>query len=87
MKFYSEALKKLYDSAEACEEDEKRASAEQEAAAAKAAQLKEERARRAKEVEDAFAHASKLFNDFVKDYYSSCSTFKAFFEPSQWLPW
>lgn len=88
MKFYSEETKKFYDSAEACQEDEVKVKAEKEAAAVRAAQLKEERASRAKEVEDALAHANELLNNFVKDYGSFHYTIKDFFDqPSKWFPW
>lgn len=77
MKFYSEKLNKFFDNDEAClkaeaEFDKKKA--DEEAAQKK---LKEARATRAKEVEDAYKVAAdaytkyvKLRNAFIKDYQS-----------------
>ena len=83
MKFYSEKLKKLFDSDEAClkaEEEHDKAQAEAEA---KKKALAEERATRAKEVEEAYKVAveakrkyDKALNDFVKDYGSFHATFR-----------
>ena len=52
--------------------------------------LKETRAARAKEVEDAFNKANELLNKFVEDYgsfhytYNHCDPFDWF---TKWLPW
>lgn len=71
MKYYSEKLKKLFDTTEELESAEKE-NEEKEMAALK---LKEERAARAKEVDEAYEKAQKaiaeyneLLNEFVKDY-------------------
>lgn len=77
MKFYSEKLNKCFDTAEAClkaEVEFDKQKADEEAAQKK---LKEARATRAKEVEDAYKVAAdaytkyvKLRNAFIKDYQS-----------------
>lgn len=82
MKYYSEVLKKLYDSKEECAKAEddyiKKVSKEAE----EKKKLAEERKRRAKEVEDAYRavieaekNYSKLKNAFIKDYNSFHMTF------------
>ena len=75
MKFYSETLKKFFDTEKDCvvaEAKYKKELAEKEAQALK---LKEEKKARAKEVENAYAvaqeaqkHYLELRNKFVKDY-------------------
>ena len=75
MKYYSEKLNKLFDSEEqliAQEEEVAKVEAEK---AAKEKALKENRAARAKEVQEAFekakevnTEANKKLNDFIKDY-------------------
>ena len=64
MKFYSEMLKKFYDTQSDCETAEKQAIEAKEKAETKAKALVEQRASRAKEVENAY----KVLNDFCKDY-------------------
>lgn len=83
MKFYSEKLSKLFDSEEACAKAEaahEKAVAEAEA---KKKALSDERAKRAKEVENAYNAVitakkayQKVLNDFVKDYGSFHMTLK-----------
>ena len=75
MKFYSETLKKFYDSQEECELAEKEALEEREQAEKKLKALTEKRAERAKEVEYAYKNLldarntyNKILNDFCKDY-------------------
>lgn len=77
MKYYSETLKRTYDSEKEClkaEEEYSRALAEKEA---KAKELSETRKARAKEVEDAYKAAAdannkyiELRNAFLRDYHS-----------------
>ena len=83
MKYYSEVTKKFYDCESCLIEDEERVAKEQEEKIAKAKQLKEERANRAKAVEDAYklanekqAEADKLMREFIKDYGSFHTTVK-----------
>ena len=83
MKYYSEELKKFYDSADACEEAEKKFEEEVAAAEAKRKELAEKRSIRAKEVEDAYAalnEARKTYREklsaFTKDYGSFHMTIK-----------
>ena len=64
MKYYSEKLKKLFDDTESLEKAEK----EQEEKYALELKKKEERATRAKEVDDAYKNYLKLLRAFVKDY-------------------
>ena len=83
MKYFSEVLNQVFDSAEECaqaEEAHNKALAEAEA---KKKALTDERANRAKEVEDAYRKAieakrdyDKLLGDFLKDYGSFHATFK-----------
>ena len=75
MKFYSEELKKFYESAEECEKAEKEAAKAREEAKAKQEALVAARKERAKEVEDALKAAieakknyDKLLRSFCKDY-------------------
>ncbi len=62
--FYSEVLKKYFEDKGACEKAEKEYN-EKHALELKA---KEERTKRAKEVEEAYANYIKLRNEFIKDY-------------------
>lgn len=64
MKYYSEQTKKLYDSQEELNNAEK-AFEEKKAVELK---KKEERATRAKEVEDAYDKYVELLDKFIKDY-------------------
>jgi len=95
MKYFSEKLNKIFDSAEACEEAEvahDKAIAEAEA---KKKALADERATRAKEVEDLYkaaVEAKKAYNialqDFLKDYGSFHFTMKdvdPFFGVFDWI--
>lgn len=75
MKFYSEQLNKLFDSAEELQAAEDKVMAAKKAEEEKKAQLKATREARAKEVEAAFQavneankKANELLNAFVKDY-------------------
>lgn len=68
MKFYSEELKKFFDTAEDCQGAEDQAKAEREAAAARKAKLKEEKTNRKKEVENAINKANELVAAYIKDY-------------------
>ena len=75
MKFYSEMLKKFYDTQTDCETAEKQAIEAKEKAETKAKALVEQRASRAKEVENAYKNLLdarkayiKVLNDFCKDY-------------------
>ena len=83
MKFYSEKLNKMFDTQELCaqaESEHEQAVAEVEA---KKKALTEERATRAKAVEDAYRKAveakqeyDKILQEFLKDYGSFHATFK-----------
>jgi len=64
MKYYSENLKKLFDSPEELEKAEKELSEREAEEKAK----REQRAVRAKEVEDAWNKYQELLKEFVKDY-------------------
>jgi phage I-like protein len=75
MKYYSEELKKFYDSAEECSDAEKKFEEEMFAAETKRKALAEKRSARAEEVEQAYAALSDArktyydkLNEFVKDY-------------------
>lgn len=70
MKYYSEKTDKLYDSEEALVAAENKLLEEQKRKQA----LKDERAARAKEVEDAIEHANQLMSKFVEDYGSFHTT-------------
>jgi hypothetical protein len=83
MKFYSEQLKKLFDTPEELLAAEEKVNAAKRAEEEKKAQLKAQREQRAKEVEDAFKiaaeaqkKANELLNAFVKDYGSFHTTMK-----------
>jgi len=83
MKFYSESLNKMFDSADACAEAESAHEKAMAEAEAKKKALADERASRAKEVEEAYktaVEAKKVYNeklqDFLKDYGSFHATFK-----------
>jgi multidrug resistance efflux pump len=82
MKFYSEQLKKLFDTPEELLAAEEKVNAAKRAEEEKKAQLKAQREQRAKEVEDAFKfaaeaqkRANELLNAFVKDYGSYPTAF------------
>lgn len=64
MKYYSETLKKLFDTTE----DLKNAEAKHAESIAAAEKKRAERSARAKEVEDAYKAYKKLLDAFVKDY-------------------
>jgi hypothetical protein len=75
MKYYSEKLNKMYDSAEELGNAETAYDKAQKEKEAKAVKLRDERAARAKEVEDAFTAANEaykkandLMNKFLADY-------------------
>lgn len=82
MKFYSEQLNKLFDTAEALKEAEDKANAAKKAEEERKANLKAQREVRAKEVEEAICqaqedqkkanvsskHAVNVLNAFVKDF-------------------
>lgn len=72
MKYYSEKLKKLFD------KENELQKAEQDFDKKEAVELKkrEERATRAKEVDEAYSHYLKLLKDFIKDYGSYHHTIK-----------
>lgn len=72
MKYYSEKLKKLFDSTEDLESAEKEY-AEKEA---KELKLREVRKTRAQEVEEAYKNYKKLLDDFIKDYGSYHQTIR-----------
>lgn len=69
--YYSEELKKYFNDEAECRKAEKEYE-EKHAAELKA---KEERAKRAKEINDAYAHYVKLRNEFIKDYGSFHMTY------------
>lgn len=64
MKYYSEKLKKLFDTVEELKEAEKQFD-EKEALELK---KREERAARAKEVDEAYQHYTELMKKFIEDY-------------------
>lgn len=68
MKFYSEDLKKFFDTADECQKAEDKAKAERTAVAAKEAKLKAEKEARLKELSKAMEKAEKLLKAYVKDY-------------------
>lgn len=83
MKFYSEKLNKVYDTEQACVEAESAHDKAIAEAEAKKKALVEERATRAKEVEDLYkaaVEAKKAYDEklreFLKDYGSFHATFK-----------
>ena len=78
MKYYSETLDKLFDSEAELKKAENTALEEKKRKQA----LKDERAKRAKEVDEAIEHASDLLNKFIEDYgtfHSSIGNDKSFF--------
>lgn len=92
MKYYSEDLKRLFDSEDELTKAEAKAKEVALAKETKEKQLREERASRAKEVEDALKaardaekKANKLMNDFVNDYGSFHTTIKDVFDPLDWF--
>lgn len=72
MKYYSEKLKKLFDKEEELREAEKTFN-EKEALELK---KREQRATRAKEVDEAYNHYAELLKAFIKDYGSYHHTIK-----------
>ena len=64
MKFYSEKTQKLYNSIEELKNAEKELAKQEEEEKAK----RDARAKRAKEVEDAYKHYKDLLDAFIKDY-------------------
>lgn len=66
MKYYSEVVKKNFDSEQECLDAEKKYEEEH----TKEVALKEERAARAKEVSDAYKHYLELRAKFLEDYKS-----------------
>lgn len=85
MKYFSEKLNKLFETAEACAEAEEAHDKAIAEAEAKKKALAETRAERAKEIDRLYeemikaqkAHA-KAVNDFVKDYGSYHKTYRSF---------
>ena len=83
MKFYSEKLNKLFDSEKACAEAEVAHDKAVAEAEAKKKALSDERANRAKKVDDLYKHAVEAkkaydaeLQAFLKDYGSFHATFK-----------
>lgn len=83
MKYFSETLNKVFDSEQACLEAEKQQAEALKAAEAKKKALDDQRATRAKEVEEAYkaaVEAKKKYNqvlqEFLKDYKTFHATFK-----------
>ena len=72
MKYVSEVTNKMYATVEELKADEAKYAAKQ----AEQKKLKENRAARAKEVEEAIDHARDLMDAFLKDYGSFYSTVK-----------
>lgn len=66
MKYYSELVKKNFDSEQECLDAEKQYEEEH----AKELALKEERAKRAQEVQEAYKHYLELRAKFIEDYKS-----------------
>lgn len=95
MKFYSEKLDKLFDTQELCAEAEEAHEKALAEAENKKLKLAEERANRAKEVEDLYkaaVEAKKAYDEklreFLKDYGSFHATFKnvdPFFSLFDWF--
>ena len=82
MKFYSEKTKKFYDTAEDCQNDESALVKKQAEEELRQKKLKEERAGRAKEVEEAYKaifdaklRYNELKNKFIEDYGSFHQSF------------
>ena len=83
MKYYSETLNKMFNDPKECRRAEQEYKEKLEAEELRIQQLKEARAERAKEVEEAFKKASeaskeakKLLNEFLKDYGTYHTTIK-----------
>lgn len=95
MKYFSEKLKKLFDSEQACAEAEEAQEKALADAEAKRKALAEERANRAKEVEEKYKAAidakkeyDKALRAFLKDYGSFHATFTStdpFFSLFDWF--
>ena len=93
MKFYSEKLNQFFDNDKACLDAEKAFDKEQAEKEVRQKQLKEERAARAKEVEEAYkaiidakTKYAELKNKFIADYGSFHQTFnvKTEFPTGNW---
>lgn len=96
MKYYSEKLNKLYDNKDELIAAEEKVAAAEAEKAAKEKELKEKRAARAKEVQEAFekvkeanTEATKKLNDFIEDYGSYHCSFSKTDEDGFWsiLDW
>lgn len=95
MKFYSEKLNKMFDTQELCAQAESEHDKALEVAEAKKKALAEERATRAKEIEELYKaaiEAKKAYDEklraFLKDYGSFHATFKnvdPFFSLLDWF--
>lgn len=95
MKFYSESLNKMFDSADACAEAESTHEKALAEAEAKKKALADERANRAKEVEELYkiaVEAKKNYDvklrEFLNDYHSFHATFRnvdPFFSLLDWF--
>jgi hypothetical protein len=90
MKFYSEQLNKLFNTAEELQAAEDKINAAKKAEEERKANLKAQREERAKAVEEAFKvanetqkQANKLLNEFIKDYGSYHTSVKEAV-PSLW---
>ena len=88
MKYFSETLNKVFDTEQECTEAENLYNQAQQEAEARQQALTEQRATRAKEVEDAYKAVieakkvySDLLHDFVADYGSYHMTYKSNNEP------
>lgn len=82
MKYYSENLKRFYDTLDECKEADEKFLAEKKEKEERKLKLSEERKARAKEVEDAYKAVinaestySELLSNFIKDYGSFHMTF------------
>ena len=89
MKYYSEVLRKTYDSEKECLEAEEKYNEKLQAEEKKKKELTEKRKERAKEVEDAYKAVqeaqkkyTELRNQFVRDYGSFHMTFTS--KDSDW---
>lgn len=95
MKYFSETLNKVFDTEQECTEAENLYNQAQQEAEARQQALTEQRATRAKEVEDAYKTAveakkayDKLLREFLNDYHSFHATFKnvdPFFSLLDWF--
>lgn len=92
MKYYSEELKKLFDNEDELTKAESKAKEVALAKEEKEKALREERATRAKEVEEAFKaardaekKANELMSGFLKDYGSFHTTIKDIVDPFGWF--